>query len=265
MSDQKKCCEKCMCTHHAGWKCGLCHNPRCDCHSTPTTGEGESLLPEKLQKRVITYNGHHYIRVKYVNDYLWFLRKTAAPTTPETPPQTVVPQKVPRIVQTQTLPEGSEASKEVSKSIIPHSEILEDILLAFETKWEDHGDERYGLVKHNNTILQHQIDWLRTALTQLAEKTREEAVEEHKKILEPYFEDKYEQGFEEGAAAERHRISVEVEKALMDSGVLAAAFNLIHEKRHREVTLEDDAVCRCFRSAALTRVQEIINPKQNDV
>ena len=34
----------------------------------------ESLLPEKLAKRVITYNGHHYIRVKYVNDYLHYLK-----------------------------------------------------------------------------------------------------------------------------------------------------------------------------------------------
>lgn len=31
-------------------------------------------LPEILQKRVIVYNGHHYLRVKWVESYIRFVR-----------------------------------------------------------------------------------------------------------------------------------------------------------------------------------------------
>jgi len=36
------------------------------------------LLPELLKKRVVTLGGHHYLRVRFVNDYLHFLKKGGA-------------------------------------------------------------------------------------------------------------------------------------------------------------------------------------------
>lgn len=57
------------------------------------------------------------------------------------------------------------------------------LLREFEEKWEDKGDDRYGLVKHNNTILQHQLDWLSTALDTVAREAREEAFKEATNIV----------------------------------------------------------------------------------
>jgi hypothetical protein len=47
---------------------------------------------------------------------------------------------------------------------------VEKAINEFEKEFWDNGDERYGWVKHNNTIVQRQIDWLRTALTAMYEK-----------------------------------------------------------------------------------------------
>lgn len=55
-------------------------------------------------------------------------------------------------------------------------DLIGDAVSEFEESWYDKGDERYGLVKHNNTILNHQIEWLRKTLKSIVEKTREEAV-----------------------------------------------------------------------------------------
>jgi hypothetical protein len=44
------------------------------------------------------------------------------------------------------------------------SEYREKKIEDFEENWRDRGDERYGLVKHNNTKLGFQLQWLRTAL-----------------------------------------------------------------------------------------------------
>ena len=56
----------------------------------------------------------------------------------------------------------------------------------FEEKWKDKGDERYGLVKHNNTILQRQIDWLSTALDTVRRETLNEAIAAEIKTLPSY-------------------------------------------------------------------------------
>ncbi len=85
-------------------------------------------------------------------------------------------------------------------------------------------------------------DWFKHALTRLAEKTREEGKEDALHFMDATIR------ADEIRADERHRISVEVEKARWTNG------------------------CNCNNecypdkfNAALTRVQEIINPKQNDV
>lgn len=47
----------------------------------------------------------------------------------------------------------------------------------FEELFMDKGDERYGWVKHNNTIIQSQIDWLTQALTETTNESRREGYE----------------------------------------------------------------------------------------
>lgn len=54
----------------------------------------------------------------------------------------------------------------------------------FEAKWFDHGDERYGLARHNNGILRQQLDWIRSALDaayRAGEAGKEAAVAEAKR------------------------------------------------------------------------------------
>ena len=46
----------------------------------------------------------------------------------------------------------------------------------------------------------------------------------------------------------------ECEGVVKSDIVLAASHSLIYKKRHREITLEDDAVCKCFREETLTRL-----------
>jgi hypothetical protein len=51
-------------------------------------------------------------------------------------------------------------------------------LEAFEEKWRDKGDERYGLVKHNNNVLQRQVDEIQDMLTAAFTRGREEVLGE---------------------------------------------------------------------------------------
>jgi hypothetical protein len=55
-----------------------------------------------------------------------------------------------------------------------HTSDIEGIVEEFEKEFWDHGDERYGWVKHNNTIVQRQIDWLRTTLQSQADQYERE-------------------------------------------------------------------------------------------
>jgi hypothetical protein len=60
---------------------------------------------------------------------------------------------------------------------------IEGIVEEFEKEFWDNGDERYGWVKHNNTIVQRQIDWLRTTLQSQADKYEREIKELHDKAI----------------------------------------------------------------------------------
>jgi hypothetical protein len=89
----------------------------------------------------------------------------------------------------------------------PISSIIEE----FEKKFEDKGDERYGLVKHNNTVLQHQIDFLRSSLTSYTEGLVKE-LEGMKKI--------------EGLSGYSEK---EIEQVKNYNAALTQAINLLHK------------------------------------
>lgn len=57
---------------------------------------------------------------------------------------------------------------------------ITEILKEFEKKYHDNGDERYGLSKHNNTILDQQLDFLQEKLEALLGEIQEEI--EYQKI-----------------------------------------------------------------------------------
>ena len=61
---------------------------------------------------------------------------------------------------------------------------VNEIVEEFEAKYYNHGDERYGTVKAENTMLQHQCDWL-TQTLQAERQKRDEVVEvERERMME---------------------------------------------------------------------------------
>lgn len=70
----------------------------------------------------------------------------------------------------------------------------------FWEKFGDKGDERFGLAKHNNTIIQHQVDFLRdefhkafeagrkAGIEEVEKSIREELEEDLRKWPEPYYQ-----------------------------------------------------------------------------
>lgn len=93
---------------------------------------------------------------------------------------------------------------------------VEEIVEELKKQFWDKGDERYGWVKHSNTIVQRQIDWLRTTLAQIradhereltktAFRVREEEATEYNKIIDKLEAD-HARELDEVRRAERERI-----------------------------------------------------------
>ena len=81
---------------------------------------------------------------------------------------------------------------------------------AFEEKWQDKGDERYGLAKHNNTILNRQLDEIADMLSSAHTLGRQSVIEEVRKWAkeEGRKQDKYD-GNDLKTAEEYYSISAE--------------------------------------------------------
>lgn len=61
---------------------------------------------------------------------------------------------------------------------------IEEEINEFEKRWHDPGDERYGLVKHNNTLISRQMNWLRDSLQSVAQIAKKEALERVNEVME---------------------------------------------------------------------------------
>ena len=62
------------------------------------------------------------------------------------------------------------------------------------------------------------------------------------------------------ARVRRETLNAVYEIAVSDR-TLADGHSVVHKKRHREVTIEDDAVCKCFRQAFLSRLNKLDHEK----